>query len=122
MKKGTAKGGHAIQQVLEKKNERWTMINSYAPQMRSKKQTEYSKEMYNLQKINTRKIQRYEGKGGGGRAGLGVVEISIHNTEHDEQDKDSRELKIITEVLELEAAEDRTQDVNASYTCKQKEI
>ena len=57
----------------------------------------------------------------GGR-GWGVVEISIHNTEHDEQDKDSRELKIITEILELEAAEDKTQGVNASYTCKQKEI
>ena len=41
------------------------------------------------------------------------MEISIHNTEHDEQDKESRELKNITEILELEAAENKTQDENA---------
>ena len=54
--------------------------------------------------------------------GLGVVEISIHNTEHDEQVKESRELKNITEILELETAEIKTQDENASHTCKPKHI
>ena len=45
---------------------------------------------------------------------------SIHNTEHDEQDKE-RELKNITEILELEA-EIKTDDENASHTCKPKHI
>ena len=41
--------------IVGEKDERWTIIDLYAPQKRSKKQTEYFKEIYNLQKINTRK-------------------------------------------------------------------